>query len=77
MDREPYKCITSIRLQMTALSTSGGTGNVGLARFNADGTLDTAFDADGVTASYRDGILTIALPLTNAAKARLVPVQAS
>lgn len=40
-------------------------------------TLDTVFDAEGVTASYRDGILTIALPLTNAAKARLVPVQAS
>ena len=40
-------------------------------------TLDTAFDADGVTATYRDGILTIALPLPSAARARLVPVHAT
>jgi len=38
-------------------------------------TLDTVFDSDAVEATYRDGILTIALPLSSAAKARQVPVK--
>lgn len=45
--------------------------------FNRTITLDTMFDSEGVSATYRDGILTIALPLANAAKARSVPVRAS
>jgi HSP20 family protein len=40
-------------------------------------TLDTMFDSEGVSATYRDGILTVALPLSTAAKARLVPVRAN
>ena len=46
-------------------------------RFSRTITLDAMFDSEHVAANYRDGILTIALPLTNAAKARLVHVQAS
>ena len=45
--------------------------------FNRTITLDAMFDSEGVSATYRDGILTVALPLANAAKARLVPVRAS
>jgi HSP20 family protein len=37
--------------------------------------LDLGFEPQGVEASYRDGILTIALPLASSAKARLIPVQ--
>jgi HSP20 family molecular chaperone IbpA len=35
------------------------------------------FDPEGVSATYREGILTVALPLASAAKARMVPVRAS
>ena len=39
-------------------------------------TLDALFDSEKVAATYRDGILTIELPLTSACKARTVPVRA-
>jgi HSP20 family protein len=45
--------------------------------FNRTITLDTMFDPEGVSATYREGILTVALPLASAAKARMVPVRAS
>ena len=45
--------------------------------FNRTITLDTAIDSESVSATYREGILTVALPLANAAKARRVLVRAS
>lgn len=40
-------------------------------------TLDASIDSEAVSASYRDGVLTIALPLSSAARARMIPVKAS
>jgi len=68
----------SIEAERHAPSTDGGAWLIGerpYGRFRRQITLPDGVDADRVSAAYRDGVLTLRLPLTDAAKPRRIAVR--